>query len=136
MTSQTFSIYDVATGAFVGKTLVCALRHLPENVPDGCGCILGEFDHMSYRVDLETGQVVDYQPPRPTERHEWDETIRRWVYVPTAAEVCRQQRALSYPPVTELADALFWQARGDSSRLDAYLAACEAVKQRFPKPEE
>ena len=43
-------------------------------------------------------------------------------------------RAPEYPPVTELADALYWNSKGDSSHLDAYYAACQAVKDKYPKP--
>lgn len=44
-------------------------------------------------------------------------------------------RRRSYPSASELGDALFWQSKGDNSRMEAYLAACEAVKLRYPKPE-
>ncbi|MEJ7745346.1 MAG: hypothetical protein WKF61_01035 [Luteimonas sp.] len=39
----------------------------------------------------------------------------------------------AYPPLADLADALYWQSRGDSSKLDAYNAAIAAVKAQFPK---
>lgn len=48
----------------------------------------------------------------------------------------REQRAPEYPPISELADAIYWNEQGDSSKLDAYVAACEAVKEKYPKPEE
>jgi len=42
------------------------------------------------------------------------------------------RRAL-YPPLADLADALYWQSKGDDSKMVAYHAAVEAVKARFPK---
>lgn len=47
----------------------------------------------------------------------------------------RQLRAPEYPPVTDLADAIYWQQQGDDSKMIAYVAACEAVKEKYPKPE-
>lgn len=47
----------------------------------------------------------------------------------------RRLRAPEYPPVTDLADAIFWQQQGDNSKMEAYVAACEAVKAKYPKPE-
>lgn len=47
----------------------------------------------------------------------------------------RQLRAPEYPPLTELADAIYWNEQGDSSKLEAYVADCEAVKEKYPKPE-
>jgi hypothetical protein len=42
-------------------------------------------------------------------------------------------RRAQYPPLSDLADALYWQAQGDESKMAAYLAAVQAVKDRFPK---
>ncbi len=47
-----------------------------------------------------------------------------------------KRRAREYPPLTDLADALVHQANGDDTKLEAYLAACRAVKERYPKPSE
>lgn len=42
-------------------------------------------------------------------------------------------RQKEYPPLTDLADALYHQSKGDETKLTAYLAKCEAVKQKYPK---
>lgn len=47
-----------------------------------------------------------------------------------------QRRAAEYPPIEELADALVHQAAGDETKLTAYLEACKAVKERYPKPKK
>ena len=43
-------------------------------------------------------------------------------------------RSKAYPPLTEFADAMYWNSKGDSSKLTAYYAACEKVKSDNPKP--
>lgn len=50
-------------------------------------------------------------------------------------EAFKKARAQSYPPIEELADALYWQSKGDNTKMMSYLAACEAVKQKIPKKE-
>ena len=52
-----------------------------------------------------------------------------------AATAYQRQRQPEYPPITDLADALYWSNQGDNSKLDAYYAACAAVKAKYPKPE-
>lgn len=42
-------------------------------------------------------------------------------------------RAAAYPPLADFADAMYWAARGDMRKLEAYNAQVEAVKLRFPK---
>jgi hypothetical protein len=36
--------------------------------------------------------------------------------------------------LSEFADAMYWASKGDQAKLDAYYAACEAVKIAYPKP--
>jgi hypothetical protein len=45
----------------------------------------------------------------------------------------QRKREREYPPLTELADALYHQQNGDDTKMTAYLAKCEAVKQKYPK---
>ena len=39
-----------------------------------------------------------------------------------------------YPSLREFADAMYWNSKGDSSKLSAYYAACEKIKTDNPKP--
>jgi len=48
-------------------------------------------------------------------------------------EAYKNKRQPEYPPLTDLADALYHQSKGDETKLTAYLAKCEAVKQKYPK---
>ena len=45
----------------------------------------------------------------------------------------KNNRAQEYPPLEDLADAVYWQSKGDNSKMQAYLMACDAVKQKYPK---
>ena len=39
-----------------------------------------------------------------------------------------------YPSLKDFADAMYWNSKGDSTKLEAYYAACEKVKTDNPKP--
>lgn len=71
-----FTIYRRDTGQIVG-VFSGAEKHLAANVPEGCSAIPGRYDGQSRRIDPETGQAVDWQPPQPSADHEWQG--RRWV---------------------------------------------------------
>ena len=43
----------------------------------------------------------------------------------------KAQRQQEYPPVTDYLDAI---VKGDQAGIDAYIAACNAVKAKYPKP--
>lgn len=44
----------------------------------------------------------------------------------------KKQRAKEYPPITDYLDGLI---KGDQAQIDNYIAACKAVKAKYPKPE-
>jgi len=52
------------------------------------------------------------------------------------AKYYQQPRQEEYPPLADLADALYWQSQGDDTKMTAYLAACDAVKAKYPKDME
>ena len=70
----------------------------------------------------------------------------RWdtpnVVPPTQAEVdaamavieYREKRRSEYPPLADLADAVVKEPTDGGAALDAYRAACLAVKAKYPKP--
>lgn len=43
------------------------------------------------------------------------------------------RRAAYYPQLGDLADAIYWERRGDGSKMEAWLAACDKVKKDVPK---
>lgn len=43
----------------------------------------------------------------------------------------QRQRAREYPPIADYLDGV---VKGDQEQIDAYIAACQAVKAKYPKP--
>lgn len=48
------------------------------------------------------------------------------------AKQYQRQRAIEYPPITDYLDGV---VKGDQAQIDAYIAACQAVKAKYPKPQ-
>ena len=78
-------------------------------------------------------QIIWHKPPEriPT-KLEIEEEVSRLQFE-YDAKLYARQRAPEYPPLSDLADALYWQAQGDSEPMARYVAACEAVKAKYPK---
>jgi hypothetical protein len=96
--ARTWSFYDAATGAIAPSRVTCpAGPNLAGNTPAGHVAIEGRFDHLSQRVNLQTGQVEDYQPPAPAADElrtwAWNDATRRWAASPTDAAVAIDVRA-------------------------------------------
>jgi len=51
-------------------------------------------------------------------------------YVDAHAYIAKRQA--EYPPITDYLDGV---VKGDQVQIDAYIAACQAVKTKYPKPE-
>jgi len=43
-----------------------------------------------------------------------------------------EKRQKEFPPITDYLDGV---VKGDQAQIDAYIAACQAVKTKYPKPE-
>lgn len=131
---KTWSFYDPSTGRFVKRTWSGPLTDLDANTPSGCAVIDGKYDDLSQRVDLKTGEVVDYQPPQPSSEHEWQENVAngrpRWVLnaeaidakikdaaARDALKALDEKRVRALSELYENPDALM----DDGSRVDAYL---------------
>ena len=52
-----------------------------------------------------------------------------------AATQYQRDRAPEYPSLATFADAYYWAQKGDNTKMDEYVAACDAVKTKYPKPE-
>jgi hypothetical protein len=48
------------------------------------------------------------------------------------AQAYARSRAAEYPSVNDYLDGI---VKGDQAQIDAYIAACQAVKAKYPKPE-
>ena len=47
------------------------------------------------------------------------------------ANAYKAKRQQEYPPIADYIDGV---VKGDQSQIDAYIAACQAVKTKYPKP--
>lgn len=78
----TYHEFNSETGIFTGRSFTTNTQNAEEfslaNAEQGCSVIAGHFDSMCQRVDVATGDVVDWQPPQPSSEHEWDTVTRRW----------------------------------------------------------
>ena len=77
--------YDVKTGLFNGVSMHTNLtaakavkNFIAENTPPGHGAYVGYVDALSQKMDVAQMQLVDYRPPQPSPRHEWNPITRRW----------------------------------------------------------
>lgn len=58
----------------------------------------------------------------------YDETAVQ-AYIDAHAYIAKRQA--EYPPMTDYLDGV---AKGDQAQIDKYIADCQAVKSRYPKP--
>ena len=87
----------------------------------------------------------DGPPPAGTTAHPYAGRVSKgWLWndgapvePPTpAAEVdYKTQRAMAYPPLVDLADALVEERTGNPKPMAAYVAVCLAIKAKFTKAE-
>jgi hypothetical protein len=73
---------------------------------------------------------LDEEQTQPTE----EECIAEAARLQAAYNALEYQRlrAPEYPPITDYIDGV---VKGDTDQVDAYIAACQAVKAKYPKPE-
>jgi hypothetical protein len=94
--ARTVSFYHRETGELTGTILqVTDDRNVEANTPaDHIAIDLegGPIDHLSQRIDLASGQVVDYQPPQPSSDHEWNATTKRWQLRQAVADALAARR--------------------------------------------
>jgi hypothetical protein len=98
-----YSFYDKKTGVLhQSKFSTDDPSQLAGNVPPEHGAIDGHHDHMRKRVNVETGELIDYQPPAPSAEHVWDEASKTWNLNPDAmAKIERRRTAYARIAVLE-----------------------------------
>ena len=79
----------------------------------------GAFDKDGNSVTLEQSKI---------------DAARTTLNTEAAAIAYKSVRQPLYPSLGEFADAMYWNSKGDSTKLEAYYAACEKVKTDNPKP--
>lgn len=86
------------------------------------------------RGELYSGlEWLDQTQSKPTEAEIAAEIDRLTQHYETIKY--QDQRRPEYPPLSDLADALYWQAQGDDTKMTTYLLAVQAVKDKYPKGE-
>jgi hypothetical protein len=71
---------------------------------------------------------MDTEQTQPTETEITAEVVR--LQAEYEAKEYQRQRAAEYPPMADYLDAV---VKGDQAQIDAYVAACLAVKAKYPK---
>jgi hypothetical protein len=71
------------------------------------------------------------QEPQPTEAEINAEVAR--LQAEYEAKEYQRKRAAEYPPMSDYLDGV---VKGDQAQIDAYVAACLAVKAKYPKEPE
>ena len=79
----------------------------------------GAFDKDGKSVTLDQSKI---------------DTARTTLDTEAAAIAYQSIRQPLYPSLGDFADAMYWNSKGDSTKLEAYYAACEKVKTDNPKP--
>ena len=81
--------------------------------------ITGAFDKDGKSITLEQSKI---------------DAARTTLDAEAAAVKYKTDRQPLYPSLGDFADAMYWNSKGDSTKLEAYYAACEKVKTDNPKP--
>ena len=106
------------------------------------GSIMAILDHEAIRRAYPSVITIDDTGPKildasgnavAVEQSKID-TARATLDAEAAATAYQFTRKYLYPPLADFADAMYWNSKGDSSKLTAYYAACEKVKTDNPKP--
>ncbi len=127
-----WSFYRADTGAFTGQTWSGPEMHLEINTPAGEVAIRGAYDHLSQRVDVVTGAVVDWQPPQPDSDHEWSAERRRWLKTRAVQE--REIAAAAAERAIQAAESA--QARAVREALLELLPNDSPARQRLQQAED
>jgi len=85
------------------------------SIDDGAGA----FDKDGKSVTLDQSKI---------------DSARTTLNAEAAAIAYQSVRKPLYPSLGDFADAMYWNSKGDSTKLEAYYAACEKVKTDNPKP--
>lgn len=75
---------------------------------------------------LDNASFANLLPKGSVEITDAEAAALQTVYEPTYAE----QRAAEYPDYRDYLDGV---VKGDQAQIDAYIAACQAVKAKYPK---
>ena len=95
---------------------VQAVRSLKPTASFVTGETIDTIEWMS--PDIEQPSVAEIEAEMSRLQAEYD------------AQTYARSRAAEYPPITDYLDGV---VKGDQAQIDAYIAACQAVKAKYPK---
>ena len=80
---------------------------------------------------MVNGVIVDMTPEEVSEKEQQE---NQWAIYKADydSKSYQRNRAVEYPPITDYLDGV---VKGNQAQIDAYIAACQAVKTKYPKPE-
>ena len=82
---------------------------------------------------INENEVVWYKPSvAPVTEEQIQAEIDR-LKAEYAAKQYQRKRAAEYPDFRDYLDGV---VKGDQAQIDGYIAACQAVKEKYPKPEQ
>jgi hypothetical protein len=87
------------------------------------------MEYKTITVNVTTGETTESIVLMTAE--EITKAQQEQAYVDAHAYIAK--RASEYPPITDFADAYYWAQKGNTALMDAYVAKCEATKQKYPK---
>ena len=85
-------------------------------------------------IDDDGSVIQDAKGKNITVEQSKIDAARTTLNAEAAAIAYKSTRQPLYPSLGDFADAMYWNSKGDSSKLTAYYAACEKVKSDNPKP--
>lgn len=125
---NSWSVYNKSTGELIGQTFSTdeQIATVPTNFPDGHGVIEGLHDHLSKRVDLASGKVVEHMPPAPSADHVWNPETKRWQLTAAAADKI-VRRIAAYTRIHELEASQHRRLREHALGKPGALEALQAI---------
>jgi hypothetical protein len=116
-------IYSLETGLFTGQAHHTSAKHpsavatfIDASTPAGHGAYVGKYvDYLSKKVDVQTGLLVEYQPPQPSRKHTWNPDAKRWQIKN------REQRDITLARIAQLESSTHRAVR------ETLIRACEAL---------
>ena len=104
---------------------------------------MAAFDTIIDEKYLDNFKGYTGNPPSSKEEYDvldcWIDRSKApsWDSLKSDIDVKRVQlnREPEYPSLADFADAYYWSQKGDNTKMNEYVAKCDAVKEKFPKGE-
>ncbi len=95
-----YSVYEISSGRLTGQQISTSGEFRLDWIPDGCGAVLGEWDHERWVVDHEAGQLIAI----PAQPADW--TIPKRQAIDATLDAIREAESAQARPMREILEAL------------------------------